>query len=622
MVRRLSSEFRAYPWIESQLKERGWNTKNPNTSPAGEVWTQGECLTNDEIKRALGERKPEDVVRLASNAVWIIEAKGQKDELEKSLNEAKVYAKDINEISNGISAQFVSGVAGADDTGYILRTEFFNGKTWEDVRVDEQPLDRFPTKPELIRILHHGYADLAAVPMSLAEVVELAGFINKKLHAAKVEKDSRATMVAIAMLALEQDPDLAMRTNAQVFINDLNSRAETVFLESNRKSLWEIIKIRPSKENLSTQASALSEIVEKLKSSDILHSVKRTDVLGSFFESFLRYGNSSKDLGIVLTPRHLCWLATEAIAVAPTDFVYDPAAGTGGFLVAAFNRVHDLTHLSETKRFASNNIFASEVSPKVAALAFVNMHFRGDGKHNLKIDSCFQNRLSQSVASGQIEFKSGMEFKAGENRGITKVLMNPPFALEDNETEPAFVDHALHQMSDRGLLFSVLPASVLYESSFQAWRQQLLRTNTLLSAISFPIDVFYPVATETVGIFVRKGVPHRFDQPILWARIADDGYAKRKGFRVEKPAVSYKEVLQPYATALQLWHTAGQRTAGIPGFIEYSPIANNKEELLPQVKIGLAELEANDLERSSQVIYKNITGQVWDQELRSHADVD
>src|SRR5699024_5934954 len=99
-----------------------------------------------------------------------------------------------------------------------------------------------------------------------------------------------------------------------------------------------------------------------------LNTARSTDLLGSFFESFLKYGNTSKDLGIVLTPRHLCWLAVEATGVTGLDVVYDPAVGTGGFLVAAFNRVMENSAPEDAQRFAVEGIYGVEHSDHVAAL--------------------------------------------------------------------------------------------------------------------------------------------------------------------------------------------------------------------------------------------------------------
>jgi len=102
---------------------------------------------------------------------------------------------------------------------------------------------------------------------------------------------------------------------------------------------------------------------------------------------------------------------------------------------------------------------------------------------------------------------------------VTRVLMNPPFALKSSdEQEYRFVEHALRQMSDGGLLFSVMPFSAMVNHGpYQDWRKRLLERHSLLSVVTFPEDLFYPIGVHTVGIFVKKGVPQGVT-PVFWPR--------------------------------------------------------------------------------------------------------
>ena len=82
-----------------------------------------------------------------------------------------------------------------------------------------------------------------------------------------------------------------------------------------------------------------------------------TDVLGQFYEVFLKYGNGAKEIGIVLTPRHITRFAVDAIGISPNDIVLDPACGTGGFLVAAYDHIRRTATLPQVDRFKVNNLF-------------------------------------------------------------------------------------------------------------------------------------------------------------------------------------------------------------------------------------------------------------------------
>lgn len=50
-----------------------------------------------------------------------------------------------------------------------------------------------------------------------------------------------------------------------------------------------------------------------------------TDILGKFYEVFLKYGNGAKDIGIVLTPRNVTEFACEVINVLNKDLIYEEA---------------------------------------------------------------------------------------------------------------------------------------------------------------------------------------------------------------------------------------------------------------------------------------------------------
>lgn len=604
--RKTTSEYRSYPWIKAQLVTAGWNDKNPNVDPRGQVWEQNEALSNPEIRKGLGTQKPEFVVRVTDNQYWVIEAKGATAQLAVALKEATDYADAINAASQVVSARFATGVAGTAETGYKVETAYLTlAGDWKPVVTDGVKADTFLGPKDALRIISADNPDVSAVPLTVAEVVEIGKFINKTLHSAKVPKERRALLVAILLLALQRDPNISYSGDPQVFLSDVNARARTVFENANRVPLWESLQILPENENVAAQATALSQVLQVIRSNNILNTAKSTDILGAFFESFLKYGNTSKDLGIVLTPRHLCWLAAEAVGVGKDDVVYDPTVGTAGFLVAAFNRVLATATPGEAEKFATRNIYGIEHSGSIAALAFINMYFRGDGKHNLKIDSSLPYRVVSVNGGDVLEFKQGLELTEGESLKVTRVLMNPPFALPDEEeAEIRFVEHGLRQLVRNGILFSVLPSSVLYDSDFATWRKDLLEHNTLLSVVALPTDAFYPVATESVGVFLRRGAKHDATDDVLWVRLTDDGHVKRKGFRVERKGLHYKEFLKPTADALRKWITSGIATPAVPGQLEFSPLDSN--EWLPQVHLGTGLLDAADFEQRVRESYRRV----------------
>jgi type I restriction-modification system DNA methylase subunit len=200
-------------------------------------------------------------------------------------------------------------------------------------------------------------------------------------------------------------------------------------------------------------------------------------------------------------------------------------------LVAAFDHVKQNSSETDVNRFKEQGLFGIEQEAEVVALAIVNMIFRGDGKNNIIEGSCFQKHLIAANDTVVYSPKRPEEHQLT----VTRVLMNPPFALkQSDEKEYKFVERALDEMVDGGILFSVLPYSAMVRpGGYRDWREKiLLKKHTLLSVITFPEDLFYPIGVHTLGIFVKKGIPHPADQNVLWIRGLNDGLLKSKGKRL------------------------------------------------------------------------------------------
>lgn len=168
------------------------------------------------------------------------------------------------------------------------------------------------------------------------------------------------------------------------------------------------------------------------------------------------------------------------------------------------------------------------------------MIFRKDGKNNMIEGNCFRKWLNAKT-TGKTYFAEYLsEDKEDRIPPITKVMMNPPFALKKgDEQEYKFVEHALKQMEDKGILFCVLPISALVERGTKKWREDvLLKENKLLAIVTFPEDLFYPVSVGTIGLFVQKGIPHDYEKDeVYFARCIQDGFVKKKGVRKESNKV-------------------------------------------------------------------------------------
>jgi type I restriction-modification system DNA methylase subunit len=537
-----NSEVDAYAYIKEELEKLGWNIKNPARVPEGEVYKQNEALYNDYLKACLGRDMPEAVVKLNDTEFWVIESKRDKSEIEKALDEAKnQYAHKINQ-SKHIKCILATGIAGNDIDGYTVVNQFLHNGEWETILFNGNAKDTLLSKEQAEYIKTNNTLDYKDFPDFPEEkYLSSAEKINEVLHNAGINKNSRAKFIAglILSLSLGQDIDLRIE-NTSLLVKNINNLIETKLTEVNKSNFFPFIKLvlPPSEENHIKYRHAIIDTLNELQTLDIKNAMASgNDILGKFYEKFLKYGNGAKEIGIVLTPRHVTEFAVNVIDVGPTDYIFDPCCGTGGFLVSAFDHIRNIATSTQLDEFKNYHMFGIEQDDEVVALALVNMIFRGDGRNNMSEGNCFQKNIEKVVvdggfSSGKYEKRDG---KAPTSPVITKVLMNPPFALKKgDEKERNFISYAMSQMQSGGVLFAIVPISVMLERSGVTWRKELLKHNTLLSVVTFPEDLFYPVSVGTVGVFIKIGTPHKYEsQKVYFARATTDGFKKKKGKRIE-----------------------------------------------------------------------------------------
>ena len=526
------SEVRAYKYILDELAgKKGWNK--------GQILTQQECHKIPAIKKALGKKTPENVVKIDEKTFYVLEAKNSRSKIKQAVKEAENdYADEINKFGD-INAVFITGIAGNDEEGYLCKSKYYKNGKWEIINENDYELTGLLSKKQVEKILETGNSNIKDIEIDEGEFLKAAENINETLHRGAINKDYRARVIAALLLAIAEGTEINVSEKPTILIKSINSRVDLMLKKHNKIDFSRFIKLElPSSEDNHTKfKNALVLTIQELLELNIRSAMRSNlDILGKFYEAFLKYGNGAKEIGIVLTPRHITKFAAKILDIQSNDLVLDISCGTGGFLVAALDEVKQKeSSEKDFDAFKRHGIYGVEQQDPVVALALVNMIFRGDGKNNIIEGDCFKKWLNVTSEDGK-DFAEFIDSdKLDRIPPITKVLMNPPFAQKKtDEKEYLFVDHALKQMQDDGLLFCVLPMSVMLKGgAYKTWRKEiLLKNNTLISVITFPEDLFYPVGVRTVGIIVKKGAPHDFKKEVFWAKINEDGFVKSKGKRL------------------------------------------------------------------------------------------
>ena len=259
------------------------------------------------------------------------------------------------------------------------------------------------------------------------------------------------------------------------------------------------------KMNITNNQEAIDNFIECVTEiSDNINSDfwQGEDVMAIFFNEFNRYKGKS-ERGQVFTPDHVTSLMYRLIDVNKDDIILDAACGSGAFLVKAMcNMIREAggNHTPKAIDIKRKQLYGIEYDREIYALACANMLIHKDGKTNLaQLDSRYEE-AGQWIAS----------------KGITKVLMNPPFESKYGCLE--IVSNVLENVKPNILCAFILPDKKLEKDKLG---KKLLKKHTLLKIIKLPENVFD--AGVTTSIFIFQAQKPQNDKEIFACYIEDDG---------------------------------------------------------------------------------------------------
>lgn len=370
-------------------------------------------------------------------------------------------------------------------------------------------------------------------------IAHKARHLNEEYQAYTIPEYKRCTMVSAMLLALIDDKFKSEYPSAptikelgRMMLSAINSvfeaetdivRSKTVILREFENILNEPLFVQPTikhKEHLkpeSTLEVAKEFIIylQKYVYPLVEHSHIGYDVLGRFYVEFIRYAGSEQKSGLVLTPAHITELFCDLADLRLTDIVYDPCCGTGGFLVAAMQRLFKIaandTSLRENIR--KEQICGCELRSDMFTYACSSMRFRGDGKSNLYNGSCFNNEIS-----------------IAKNHKPTVAMLNPPYDV-GNARQMEFIEHALNvlnpQAEGRVVAIVQMSCAIKNDKDLKKVKKRILAKHHLKAVLSMPDDLFYPVGVVTCIMVFEANKPNA-GRKTWFGYFKDDGFEKRK----------------------------------------------------------------------------------------------
>ena len=341
------------------------------------------------------------------------------------------------------------------------------------------------------------------------KIYSLSKKINDCLHVEFGIKNlyHRMIFTACALVAKRYGASLIKGMNYQTFHTSIHSTLAKSLEDSRRQNQKLDILLDVYSEikmNSSDNQEAIDNFIEWVTEiSECLNSDywNGEDVMGIFFNEFNRYKKKSES-GQVFTPEHITSFMYRIIDVHQDDKVLDAACGSGGFLVKSMSKMIKEAggvQTEKAKKIKMSQLFGIEFDREIYALACANMLIHKDGKTNLE----------------QLDSRT---LKAAEwirSKGITKVLMNPPFERKYGCLK--IVENVLDSVPAHTMCAFILPDKKLEKDKSDS----ILKHHQLQKIIKLPEKVFSEGVTASVFVF-ESGIPQN-EKEIFACYIEDDG---------------------------------------------------------------------------------------------------
>ena len=293
------------------------------------------------------------------------------------------------------------------------------------------------------------------------ELLEYSQILNEQLHKLKIKEDKRSLLVSGVLIALDNKDFyrdyVGMSSNkilSSALVEIIKEQLKTEDLQGDKidrlMENYNFIATHPSLKKLqkSKELKTLRELINDIDENinGYVRTYKYYDVLGQFYIEFLRYSNSDKGLGIVLTPPHITDFFTDIVDIKTDDVVLDNCTGTGGFLVSAMKNMIDKCNgdSSQENSIKQHQLYGIEYQPEMYPLAVSNMFLHGDGKSNILSGSCFDEDIIKTI----------------KTKKPTVGFLNPPYKSDKSDVEEfEFVLNNLECLEKKSLCVAIIPMS-------------------------------------------------------------------------------------------------------------------------------------------------------------------
>jgi type I restriction enzyme M protein len=258
-------------------------------------------------------------------------------------------------------------------------------------------------------------------------------------------------------------------------------------------------------------------------------SATKVDIKGDAYEALLEKGaeDVKSGAGQYFTPRALIQAMVECMQPTPQDTIIDPACGTGGFLLAAYEHIQDHygDELSpeDAQHLSGGGIRGVELVEDTARLAQMNLLLHGIGKSNgpelIGVHDSLAEKPRQHaslvLANPPFGRKSGFSTvdEFGRVARDDDSYERDDFWVTTSNKQLNFVQHIYRLLKIDGRAAVVIPDNVLFEGGAgETIRRRLLDECDVHTLLRLPTGIFYAGGVKANVLFFDKKRA-RLDQP-------------------------------------------------------------------------------------------------------------
>ncbi|HBT5894221.1 DNA methyltransferase [Klebsiella pneumoniae] len=336
------------------------------------------------------------------------------------------------------------------------------------------------------------------------------------------------------------------------FLKDLNG-AESNFTHHMKNAVF----IIPKSALLVEAVKAIDEIFEMMKRDSQEKGQAFQDIQGDVYEFLLSEIATAGKNGQFRTPRHIIKLMADLVQPQLGQRIADPACGTGGFLLGAYQYI--LTQLSLSQNLKRDNskgsthdedgFFRTSVTAALTKKARILLQ---ESLYGYDIDATMvrlglMNLMMHGIDEPHIDYQDTLSKSYSEESKYDIVLANPPFTgsidrgdinenlkLSTTKTELLFVENIYRLLKKGGTACVIVPQGVLFGSgkAFKELRQTLVERCDLKAVITLPSGVFKPYAGVSTAILLFSkvfGPGDKISKPatdyVWFYEMSSDGYS-------------------------------------------------------------------------------------------------